>query len=184
MQGLLRMTKEQFKAPVKVARLWTHECERVFRDRLVSEADMAKYDDMQTAALKTWLKEEPLAEVQAAPNLFTSFMDQTADGTPVYSQARARCLCRALCVNLSFTCVWCRQRVRLSRVSGLIYDNWCMPDLIVRTCAASHAWQLDGAFFAGHWSSSLAAVRRDQGPCVSDYSMELAHVASLTFAVA
>jgi dynein heavy chain, axonemal len=83
------MTKEQFKAPVKVARLWAHECERVFRDRLVNDHDLAKYDEMQTATLKAWFKEEPLAEVQAQPNLFTAFMDQSGDGAPLFNQARS-----------------------------------------------------------------------------------------------
>ena len=86
MQGLLRMTKDNFKSTTKVARLWVHECERVFRDRLVNEHDLAKYDDMLSAALKTWFKEENLAEVTAAPNLFTSFMDQSGDGAPLFNQ--------------------------------------------------------------------------------------------------
>lgn len=87
------MAKEQFKAPLKVARLWVHECERVFRDRLVNEHDLAKYDEMLGAALKTWFKEEPLADMTAAPNLFTAFMSASADDTPLYDQVwRLRCL--------------------------------------------------------------------------------------------
>lgn len=83
------MTKEQFKTSTKVVRLWTHECERVFRDRLVNEHDLGKYDDMLAATLKNWFKEENLAEVQAAPNLFTAFMEVGADEDPIYTQVRA-----------------------------------------------------------------------------------------------
>lgn len=95
-QGLLRMTKDQFKSSAKVLRLWVHECERVFRDRLVNEHDLGKYDDMLAATLKNWFKEENLAEVQAAPNLFTAFMTTGADEQPIYSQVRAS-LC-VLCI--------------------------------------------------------------------------------------
>lgn len=32
----------------QVARLWTHEAERVFRDRMVTEADMARFDEFRS----------------------------------------------------------------------------------------------------------------------------------------
>jgi dynein heavy chain, axonemal len=82
------MTKDTFKQPMKVIRLWKHECERVFRDRLVSDTDLEKYDEFLNGTLKTWFKEEPLDQVQAIPNLFTSFMDHTSDDMPLYNQAR------------------------------------------------------------------------------------------------
>jgi dynein heavy chain, axonemal len=46
-QGLCRMLKEYYREPLKVARLWVHECERVFRDRMVNESDMGKFDDFR-----------------------------------------------------------------------------------------------------------------------------------------
>lgn len=87
-QGLLRMRREVFKTGAKAVRLWAHECERVFRDRLVCDADLDRYDDMQAAALKAAFKEEDLEAVQARPNLFTAFMDTSADDTPLFNQAR------------------------------------------------------------------------------------------------
>ena len=39
-QGVLMSTVEKFKDPEKVAKLWVHECERVYGDRLVSVADL------------------------------------------------------------------------------------------------------------------------------------------------
>jgi dynein heavy chain len=85
-QGFLRMTKDRFKSSLKVARMWVHECERVFRDRLVNASDLERFDDMLTAAVKTHFKEEPFDQLMAKPNLFTAFMDYTSDETPVYSQ--------------------------------------------------------------------------------------------------
>lgn len=80
------MTKDTYKVSTKVVRLWKHECERVFRDRLVNQTDLDKYDEFLIATLKNWFKEEPLDQVQAVPNLFTSFIDATADDTPLYNQ--------------------------------------------------------------------------------------------------
>jgi dynein heavy chain, axonemal len=80
------MKSDVYKAPLKVIRLWKHECERVFRDRLVSQSDLDRYDEFLIATLKSSFKEEPMDQIQAAPNLFTSFIDATADGAPLYNQ--------------------------------------------------------------------------------------------------
>jgi dynein heavy chain, axonemal len=86
LQGLLQMKTDTYKVPLKVIRLWRHECERVFRDRLVNQNDLEKYDEFLIATLKSVFKEEPLDQIQATPNLFTSFIDATADGAPLYNQ--------------------------------------------------------------------------------------------------
>ena len=39
-QGILMSTVEKFKEPEKMAKLWIHECERVYGDRLVSIKDL------------------------------------------------------------------------------------------------------------------------------------------------
>jgi hypothetical protein len=82
------MTKDTFKSSTKVARLWKHECERVFRDRLVNESDMERYDEFVTATLKSNFKDEPMDQIVAEPNIFTSFIECTADETPLYNQVR------------------------------------------------------------------------------------------------
>jgi dynein heavy chain len=51
-QGLCRMTKEAYKEPLQVVRLWVHECERVLGDRLVSEADQAKFGEFRAATIR------------------------------------------------------------------------------------------------------------------------------------
>lgn len=51
-QGLCRSLKEFYREPVKMARLWVHETERVFRDRMVNEADMSKFDEFRVATTR------------------------------------------------------------------------------------------------------------------------------------
>jgi dynein heavy chain len=57
-------------------RLWIHECERVFRDRLVSDADAAKFDEFRAAATRKYFEELPggMAALEERPLLFTSFV--------------------------------------------------------------------------------------------------------------
>lgn len=77
-QGMLRMRKDTFKKSGKVVRLWKHECERVFKDRMVSLSDMDKYEDFVGGVVKNWFKEEPAEELNAQPNLYCSFMVRSA----------------------------------------------------------------------------------------------------------
>ena len=51
-QGLCRMTPVRFRDAVSCVRLWIHECERVFADRLISEADIAKFNELRMSATK------------------------------------------------------------------------------------------------------------------------------------
>jgi AAA+ lid domain len=56
-QGICRMTKEQYREPLKVARLWVHEVERVFRDRMVTEIDMAKFNEFRVNVTKKYFED-------------------------------------------------------------------------------------------------------------------------------
>ena len=40
-------SKDSSKAPVDLVRLWNHECDRVYRDKLVDGKDMELYDKLQ-----------------------------------------------------------------------------------------------------------------------------------------
>jgi hypothetical protein len=86
-QGLCRMVKEQYRDPVKVARLWVHECERVFRDRMVNEADMTKFDEFRYAVTKKYFDADVggVAAVEERPILYASFLTFSADDQPLYT---------------------------------------------------------------------------------------------------
>ncbi len=52
-QGVLMSTVEKFQDAEKVAKLWVHECERVYGDRLVSPADLSLFrSDLSGEVLK------------------------------------------------------------------------------------------------------------------------------------
>ena len=61
---------------LKAVRLWVHECERVFRDRMVSDADAAKFDEYRSGVTATYFEDVPgaPAAIEARPMLYTSFM--------------------------------------------------------------------------------------------------------------
>ncbi len=46
-QGLLMSTPEQFNNPVKWGKLWLHESERVYADRLVTVTDLEMYSKVR-----------------------------------------------------------------------------------------------------------------------------------------
>lgn len=51
-----------------------HECERVFRDRMVNDTDMSKFDEFRVAVTKKYFEDLGLPAVEDRPLLFTSFM--------------------------------------------------------------------------------------------------------------
>lgn len=48
--------------------------ERVFRDRMVSDTDMAKFDEFKTGVTKKYFEDLGMQALEQAPLLFTSFM--------------------------------------------------------------------------------------------------------------
>ncbi len=68
-----------------MSRLWVHECERVFRDRMVNEADMQKFDEFRFAVTKKYFDDcGGIANIEERPLLYTSFMTSTPEDVPVY----------------------------------------------------------------------------------------------------
>lgn len=51
------MDQDSFSAPKDIARLWVHECERVFRDRIISAPEMEALDGMMAETAKKHLSE-------------------------------------------------------------------------------------------------------------------------------
>lgn len=86
MQALTRMVKEFYREPLKVVRLWSHETERVFKDRMVNESDMTKFDEFRLATTKKFFEEYKLDLIEDKPNLFCSFMTADANENPIYNQ--------------------------------------------------------------------------------------------------
>ena len=87
-EGLLRARPEHFATPLLVYRLWVHECERVFSDRMVSEADLTRFSEILEATAKRWFEGEGQDKILARPNIFTTFTHPEAseDNRP-YVQA-------------------------------------------------------------------------------------------------
>lgn len=52
LQGLLMSTPELFNTPVKWGKLWLHESERVYADRLVTLTDLEAYSKGAVAIAK------------------------------------------------------------------------------------------------------------------------------------
>lgn len=85
-QGLCRMVKEYYSNPLTVVRLWVHECERVFQDRMVSDIDMQKFSQYREAATRKYFADMDQNALEERPILFTSFMTVSGDDTAVYTQ--------------------------------------------------------------------------------------------------
>ena len=62
---------------IEVARLWAHECHRVWRDRLVVQEDLDQFNKTMSAGMKGALLNGEIDEklVFAEPMIFTSFVD-------------------------------------------------------------------------------------------------------------
>lgn len=56
--------QDSYSAPTDIARLWVHECERVFRDRIISAPEMEVLDGMMAETAK-----KNLAELQVCTKL-------------------------------------------------------------------------------------------------------------------
>ena len=84
-QGMCRTLPEFFSSTTKLVRLWIHECERVFLDRLITESDMSKFSEMRVQLTKKYFEDQDSATVEEKPIIFTSFMTTTGDDEPAYA---------------------------------------------------------------------------------------------------
>ncbi|XP_063266171.1 dynein axonemal heavy chain 17 [Prinia subflava] len=79
-QGLLFSTPECLKTPVDMVRLWLHEAERVYGDKLVDEEDQYSFKKLMSDICKASFQELNEDLVFAKPNLYCHFaqgMDET-----------------------------------------------------------------------------------------------------------
>uniref|UniRef100_A0A8B9S1G8 Dynein axonemal heavy chain 17 n=1 Tax=Accipiter nisus TaxID=211598 RepID=A0A8B9S1G8_9AVES len=72
-QGLLFSTPECLKTPVDLVRLWLHEAERVYGDKLVDERDQKGFGKMLVDTCKKFFEELGEDLVFAKPNIYCHF---------------------------------------------------------------------------------------------------------------
>lgn len=72
-QGILFSTSECVKSPIDLVRLWMHEGNRVYRDKLVEERDMDLYDKIQREMTSKYFEDFEETALYQQPLLFTHF---------------------------------------------------------------------------------------------------------------
>lgn len=66
--------------PQKIAKLWFHECKRVFEDRLVFQEDINKFQEYLNKAFQVLvdgyltINEEQMEDIMDDSNVFTTFI--------------------------------------------------------------------------------------------------------------
>ena len=83
-QGICRMQRDSYSNTTKVVRLWIHECERVFLDRLTNDIDVKKFNDIRQTVTKKYFEESDMEAVEARPIVYSSFMQGGGSDEPSY----------------------------------------------------------------------------------------------------
>jgi dynein heavy chain len=81
-QGLCLAKPEFYPHPTLFLRLWTHECHRVFQDRMRTEMDIDMFDGLINDQVKKMEIDVELDAIMEQPNIYTSFATQS--NTPTY----------------------------------------------------------------------------------------------------
>ena len=72
---------------IKLVRLWVHECERTFADRMTTEDDKTVYYEMANGICRQFFGElVDLEQVFEAPNLYAPFYTSPAGDDCCYDQ--------------------------------------------------------------------------------------------------
>ncbi|XP_040542548.1 dynein axonemal heavy chain 17 isoform X5 [Gallus gallus] len=74
-QGLLFSTPECLRSPVDLVRLWMHEAERVYGDKLVDDKDQKSFGKMLTDTCKKFFADLNEETVFAKPNIYCHFAE-------------------------------------------------------------------------------------------------------------
>ncbi|KAI3434555.1 hypothetical protein D9Q98_002628 [Chlorella vulgaris] len=86
-EGWCRASSQLVGTSLEAVRLWLHECQRVLGDRLVDNSDLINFKKCCSIVLRKHFSDIPLADIQAEPLLFTSFMTRNANDLSLYAQA-------------------------------------------------------------------------------------------------
>ncbi|XP_037350847.1 dynein axonemal heavy chain 17 isoform X1 [Talpa occidentalis] len=78
-QGLLFSTAEVLKAPLDLARLWLHEAERVYGDKMIDKKDQDTLRRVTIASTKKFLDDLGEELLFAKPNIFCHFAQGIGD---------------------------------------------------------------------------------------------------------
>lgn len=73
-QGVSRANPKGIRSDNEMLKLWAHECQRVFHDRLVSEEDQGKFMKMLKGVVKDKFKRDWSTMVEVEPLLFSAFV--------------------------------------------------------------------------------------------------------------
>lgn len=80
---LLAEASPYARNPLAMARLWYHECNRVYADRLITPEDVAKYNEFMGNAMKEFSDFKP-DMIMAEPVVYTSFISVAKGHEPAY----------------------------------------------------------------------------------------------------
>ncbi|XP_065591374.1 dynein axonemal heavy chain 17 isoform X2 [Cyrtonyx montezumae] len=72
-QGLLFSTAECLQSPTDLVRLWLHEAERVYGDKLIDDKDQKSFEKMLTDTCKKFFADLGDESVLAKPNIYCHF---------------------------------------------------------------------------------------------------------------
>ncbi|KAJ9459042.1 Dynein-1-beta heavy chain [Diplonema papillatum] len=78
-QGICLATPKRLADGTQLAKIWIHECSRVFHDRLTEDTDRAWFKDLVGANLKTHFKQDWDTVVTTAPLIYADFMENNVD---------------------------------------------------------------------------------------------------------
>ena len=83
-QGICRTLPEFYSNPGDLVRLWIHECERVFSDRMTLIADIEKFDNMRVAVTKKYFEDQDMEAIEQRPISYNAFMQHDSQDNGAY----------------------------------------------------------------------------------------------------
>ena len=83
-QGICRTLPEFYSNPGDLVRLWIHECERVFSDRMTLIADIEKFDNMRVAVTKKYFEDQDMEAIEMRPISYNAFMQHDSQDNGAY----------------------------------------------------------------------------------------------------
>ena len=72
-QGFLFATNDCVSTPTEIVRLWCHETQRVYMDKLADNKDIENFEKIQKDILKKQFDDVPESEVLAKPLIYCHF---------------------------------------------------------------------------------------------------------------